>query len=80
MIETPKPPRSIFTPATLRNYLNETLKTGDTFEVCQALVRKICPDETVKIDDDLTLIAVRYTGGATIEEGEPAPGPAVTQG
>lgn len=61
VIETPKPPQSVFTPASLREFLNAS-RQGAAFDMLQNITSRLFSEPTVKANDDLTLIVARHTG------------------
>ena len=62
LIETPKPPKSIFTADSLRDYVNEADRTQNAMQICQSVISKVCSNKSVRLDDDLTLIVARHIG------------------
>jgi phosphoserine phosphatase RsbU/P len=62
LIETPRPPKSIFTAQSLKEYLNEAAATPDAFQICRNVTHKVCSNSSVRLDDDLTLIVARHIG------------------
>ena len=62
LIETPRPPKSIFTAQSLKEYLNEATGTQDALQMCRNVMNKICSNKSVRLDDDLTLIVARHIG------------------
>jgi sigma-B regulation protein RsbU (phosphoserine phosphatase) len=62
LIETPRPPKSIFTAQSLKAYLNEATGTQDALQICRTVIHKVCSNSSVKLDDDLTLIVARHIG------------------
>ena len=61
IIETPRPPDPIFTPASLRALLN-AFPEGSAAELSNKITSALFFDPTIKADDDLTLIVAKHTG------------------
>jgi sigma-B regulation protein RsbU (phosphoserine phosphatase) len=62
LIETPRPPNSIFTAQSLKEHLNEATGTQDALQICRNVIHKVCSNSSVRLDDDLTLIVARHIG------------------
>jgi sigma-B regulation protein RsbU (phosphoserine phosphatase) len=61
LIETPKPPHSVFTPESLREFLNAS-KERASCQICQGITSRLFFDPAIKAEDDLTLIVAKRTG------------------
>jgi hypothetical protein len=61
LVETPKPPRSLFTTESLREFLNKTNQTT-SLQLCHRLLGELSKP-AIKADDDITLVIVKHTGG-----------------
>ena len=61
LIETPKPPRSLFTTESLRDFLNKTSQ-ATSLQLCQGLLAELSKP-AIRADDDITLVVAKYTGG-----------------
>ena len=63
LVETPKPPRSLYTTESLREFLNKT-KQGTSLQLCDRLIDQLSKP-AIKVDDDITLIIAKFTGSFT---------------
>jgi serine phosphatase RsbU (regulator of sigma subunit) len=61
-VETPKPPHSVFTTDSLRQFLNKTGQASSE-QLRQSLLGEVSKP-AVKADDDITLVIARHSGGA----------------
>jgi sigma-B regulation protein RsbU (phosphoserine phosphatase) len=61
LIETPQPPRSLFTIESLRELLNKT-NQATSGQLCQSLLGRFSKP-TIRADDDITLVIAKFTGG-----------------
>ncbi len=61
LIETPKPPRSLFTIDSLKELLNKTSQ-ATSLQLCQSLLGGFSKP-AIEADDDITLIVATFTGG-----------------
>ena len=61
LIETPKPPRSLFTTESLRERLNKTSQ-ATSLQLCQSILDEFSKS-AIRADDDITLVIAKYTGG-----------------
>ncbi len=61
LVETPRPPDSIFTPDSLRELLN-AFPEGSAAELSNKITSALLFAPTIKADDDLTLIVAKHTG------------------
>jgi hypothetical protein len=61
LVETPKPPRNLFTTVSLREFLNKT-KPGASLQLCNLLLDQLSK-QAIKADDDITLVIAKHTGG-----------------
>jgi hypothetical protein len=61
LIETPKPPRSLFTTKSLGNLLNKA-KQASSLQLCHRILGEFSKP-AIKADDDITLVIAKYTGG-----------------
>jgi len=61
LVETPKPPRSIFTTDSLRQRVNQT-NQATSLQLCQGLIGAFSKS-AIEADDDLTLVIAKFTGG-----------------
>ena len=61
LIETPKPPRSLFTTDSLRELVNKT-NQATSLQLCQGLLGKFSKP-AIEADDDITLVIAKFTGG-----------------
>ncbi len=62
LIETPKPPLSLYTTETLREFLNKT-EPGTSSQQCDHLLGQLSKP-AIKADDDITLVIAKHTGGS----------------
>jgi hypothetical protein len=69
LVETPKPPRNLFTTVSLREFLNKT-KPGASLQLCNLLLDQLSK-QAIKADDDITLVIAKHTGGVD-DRGSPA--------
>ena len=60
LIETPKPPRSLYTTESLREFLNKT-KPGTSLQLCDQLLDQLSKPG-IKADDDITLVIAKHSG------------------
>ncbi len=63
LVETPKPPRSLYRTESLIEFLNKT-KPGTSLQLCDHLLDQLSKPG-IKVDDDITLIIAKFTGGFT---------------
>jgi sigma-B regulation protein RsbU (phosphoserine phosphatase) len=61
LVETPSPPRSLFTTESLRDLLNKT-NQATSLQLCEGILGKFSKP-AIKPDDDITLVIAKYTGG-----------------
>ena len=61
LVETPKPPRSLYTTESLMELLNKTGQ-ATSLQMCHRLLGRFSRP-TIKADDDVTLIIAKHTGG-----------------
>jgi serine phosphatase RsbU (regulator of sigma subunit) len=61
LVETPKPPRNLYTTESLREFLNKA-KPGTSLQLCDHLLGKLCKP-AIKPDDDITVVIAKHTGG-----------------
>ncbi len=61
LIETPRPPDRIFTPRSLRAFLN-ALPESSAAGVCDKITSALFFDPAIEADDDLTLVVAKHTG------------------
>ena len=59
LVETPKPPRSLYTTESLRELLNKTSQ-ATSLQLCQGLLGELSKP-AIKADDDITLVIAKYT-------------------
>jgi serine phosphatase RsbU (regulator of sigma subunit) len=64
LIETPRPPDTIFTPNSLRQFLN-ACSGGSAAEISSKITSAQFFDPSIEMEDDLTLIVARHTGEGT---------------
>lgn len=64
LIETPRPPDTIFTPNSLRQLLN-ACSGGSAAEISSKITSAQFFDPSIEVEDDLTLIVARHTGEGT---------------
>ncbi len=64
LIETPKPPHSIFTAESLRDFLNGAPPWETSSDLCKAVVNRLFSKPAAMPDDDVTLVVAKNTGGA----------------
>jgi phosphoserine phosphatase RsbU/P len=62
LIETPRPPRSLFTTESLRELVNKT-NQATSLQLCQGLLGEFSKP-AIEADDDITLVIAKFTGGA----------------
>ncbi len=63
LVETPKPPRSLFTTESLIELVNKTHQ-ATSLQLCQGLLREFSKP-AIEADDDITLVIAKFTGGIT---------------
>ena len=61
LIETPKPPRNLFTTDSLRALLSKTSQ-ATSLQMCEGLLSEFSKS-AIKADDDITLVIAKYNGG-----------------
>ena len=61
LIETPRPPDRVFTPESLRAFLNACPESGAA-ELSNKITSALFFEPAIEADDDLTLIAAKHTG------------------
>jgi sigma-B regulation protein RsbU (phosphoserine phosphatase) len=61
LIETPKPPRSLFTTESLRERLNKT-NQATSLQMCQGILDEFSKTAS-RADDDITLVIAKFAGG-----------------
>ena len=61
LVETPKPPRSLYTTDSLKELLNKTSQ-GTSLQLRQSLLGRLSKP-AIEADDDITLIVAKFTGG-----------------
>ncbi len=71
LVETPKPPRSLYTTESLREFLNKT-KPGASLQQCDDLLGPLSKP-AIKADDDITLVIAKHTGGELWFRNRPDP-------
>jgi sigma-B regulation protein RsbU (phosphoserine phosphatase) len=64
LIETPRPPHSVFTAESLKDFLNSLPRWESSSDLCEAVVGQLFARPAAMPDDDLTLIVAENTGGA----------------
>lgn len=64
VIETPRPPHSIFTAESLKDYLNTLPRSHTSSDLCEAVVSQLFAKPAARPDDDVTLIVAKNNGGA----------------
>ena len=67
LVETPKPPLSLYTTESLREFLNKT-KPGTSSQLCGYLIGQLSKP-AIKADDDITLVIAKHTGGGVWNHG-----------
>ncbi len=61
LVETPKPPRNYLTTESMREHLNKTGHSKNSYEMRESLVSEVFPEPALKADDDITLIIAQHT-------------------
>jgi sigma-B regulation protein RsbU (phosphoserine phosphatase) len=61
LVETPKPPRSLYTTDSLKELLNQTSQVT-SLQLCQSLLGGLAK-AAIEADDDITLVVAKFTGG-----------------
>ncbi len=64
LVETPKPPRSLFTTDSLRELLNKTNQATSS-QLSQGFVRDPFKP-VIKADDDITFVMAKFTDGPNL--------------
>jgi hypothetical protein len=63
LIETPKPPRNIWTSDSLREFLCDAGKTQNSSQICRSILGKLGSEPAMRIDDDIALIVAQRASG-----------------